>query len=172
VAPEAGTYEVVANTFAPGSSGEYTLRLSTEPGPITEGECVDRSNFDGVIAEASRDLPLGSQVPGDLTEVSGELTAEDPTLGDGSHAQAWTLDVRAGQVVILELVSEDFDAYLYVLSPESINAMQDDDGLSGTDSRITFNAPSDGRYQIIVTSYGEGVTGRYELRATRIPASP
>ena len=168
VAPRAGTYEIVANTFAAGSSGEYTLRLGTEPGPITQRDCVDRSNFDAVISGASRELPLGSQVPGELTEVAGELTTEDPTLGDGSHAQAWTLDVRAGQVVILELVSEDFDAYLYVLSPESINTMQDDDGLSGSDSRITFTAPSDGRYQIIVSSYDAGATGRYELSAIRM----
>jgi hypothetical protein len=170
VAPRAGIYEIFANTFEPESSGEYTLLLGAEPGPIMEGDCGGaRRYFEEALSGASRELPLGSQV-------SGELTAEDVTLGDGSHAEVWTLDLRAGQAVIVELLSADFDAFLYVLSSEDDIAMQDDDGLSGTDSRITFTAPSDGRYQVIVSSYGTEATGSYDLRAIRVvgglPALP
>jgi hypothetical protein len=166
VAPRAGFYEIFANTFEPESSGEYTLLLGAEPGPIAEGDCGgDRSYFEEAISGPSRELPLGSQV-------SGELTAEDVTLGDGSHAEVWTLDVRAGQTVIVELLSADFDAFLYVLSSEDDIAMQDDDGLTGTDSRITFTAQSDGRYQVIVSSYGTEVTGSYDLRAIRMVGAP
>ena len=98
--------------------------------------------------------------------VEGELTASDPTLGDGSHFDLWRFEGTAGRRVVVTLRSADFDAFLAVGSTagEGCDACElDDDGAGGTDSRVRMTLPRTGTYEIRANSLGSGETGRYTL---------
>lgn len=170
VAPESGVYRVVVNTFVAAGAGAYTVRIGAEAGPVTEGDCAasrsaaptrseaNREEFTGAI-DASRVLPMG-------VEMRGELDAADPVRAGGAALGSWALRLSAGDAVVLELASSDFDPILFLVPPEGA-VLENDDGPFGTGSRLTFVAPADGVYHVIVSSYEPGSTGHYHVQALR-----
>lgn len=171
-AAEADTYWVLVNAVSETGEGEYTVRVSNEPGPLAEGECAGPPTaamtippelvdaVQGVEPGAGRDLPVGA-------EVTGSLDNDDVALPDGSLAQGWSLEGRTGEPLVVELLSEDFDAFLYVTGPGLDSALVDDDGAGGTDARLRFTPAEDGTYRVVVSTYGGGATGSFRLRALR-----
>jgi hypothetical protein len=98
--------------------------------------------------------------------VSGQLSASDPTLGDGSHYDVWRFPVQARHRYRVTLRSDDFDAYLSVganPAEQCGDCTNDDDGAGGTDALVEFTGRVDGTFQIRANSYDEGETGEYHL---------
>ncbi len=98
--------------------------------------------------------------------VTGQLTAADPTLGDGSHYDVWRFQGQAEHRYRVTLRSDDFDAYLAVGADvgEACAACQtDDDGAGGTDAVVEFTGGADGTYEIRANSYDAEEMGGYEL---------
>jgi S1-C subfamily serine protease len=97
----------------------------------------------------------------------GALRASDATLGGGEHFQIHELTVVAGVPVTLELRSAAFDAYLLVLDGTEKIVLEADDSVGqGTDVLETFVPERSEVLYVVVTSYGAGETGAYELRMT------
>ncbi|HUF74868.1 MAG TPA: PPC domain-containing protein [Longimicrobiales bacterium] len=144
--PADGPYQVVAAALSSGSTGAYTLRveepldLATLP---TDGRMID----------------LGQTV-------EGQLRSADPVLVEGRRGQVWGLNGVAGQRLVIDLMAEDFDAYLYLAGPGLLEPLADDDGGDGLDSQITVTLPESGTYRIIVSSLSDG-TGAFTLSAAR-----
>jgi hypothetical protein len=123
--------------------------------------------------QAQQDVRVGQTV-------EGRLGSADPRLSDGSHFHLWTFTARCGERVRVILRSNDFDAFLSVglltgdwCDPESCTT--DDDSAGGTDSRVDFTPPADGRYTIRVNSLGASETGAYTLslqEAVVVPPPP
>jgi hypothetical protein len=171
VAPASGTYRVIVNSLSDTGAGSYTLRVSTEAGPVAEGACMGSlmtstpasSVGAGSIAHIEpdgRSFPVGA-------EVLDQLTPTDALTEDGKYARAWALEVDAGGTFVVEVVSEDFDTYLYLTGPALAGVLADDDGATDTNSRITFTAPEAGTYRVVVSTYAEETTGTFRLRALR-----
>ncbi len=76
----------------------------------------------------------------------------------------WTLTARAGQRVVIDMESDDVDAYLRVLRNDGTQIATNDDGGSGSDARLEYQAPYAGAYLVIATSYAAGETGAYRVR--------
>jgi hypothetical protein len=98
--------------------------------------------------------------------VQGELTASDPTLGDGSYFDCFTIQTRPGQTLQIDQVSDEFDSYLAAGSgscASMTNAISDDDGGGGLNSRLAFEGDGS-RLFIRVNSLSANVTGPYTLR--------
>jgi hypothetical protein len=144
--PTSGPFTVVAAALSSGSSGGYTLRVE-QP-------------FDmNTLATAGRVIDLGQTV-------NGQLTSGDPIVADGRRGQAWAFDGVAGQRVVIDLESEGFDSYLYLVGPGIGDPLSDDDGGDGLDSRISTTLSASGTYRVIASSLSSG-TGPYTLRVTR-----
>jgi hypothetical protein len=95
---------------------------------------------------------------------AGRLTASDRQLSGGYHFQDWIYEGRAGERVIIDLRSSDFDAYLELHNAaRNQEIARNDDGGSGTDARIEATLPEAGRYLIRARSYRAGATGSYAL---------
>ena len=141
--PETGTYTVVASALGAGSSGGYTIRV---------GEPLDLATLD----TGARSIDLGQTV-------SGLLTTADPIVADGRQGQAWAFEGVAGTTVTVDLVSEDFDSYLYVAGPGLMEPLSDDDGGGDLHSRITLTLPDSGTYRIIASALAAGSTGEFQL---------
>ena len=127
--------------------------------------------------------PLGSwldTIPpdgaGPPTLVRGRL---DPThhLTQSRHrVVAWQIHLHASQTYQLDLTSQDFDPYLYVLGPDIPSlvdrerfpdhpyALTDDDGGEGLNARICFTSPATADYVVVVAALA-AATGNYSLRA-------
>jgi hypothetical protein len=71
--------------------------------------------------------------------------------------------MAAGTLYTIDLVSDDFDAFLRLESPGGEILKLDDDGGGDLNSRIAFAPTEAGAYRIFVTSLGNG-TGNFTLR--------
>jgi hypothetical protein len=110
-----------------------------------------------VPVRAQQQIPIG-------TSISGQLTASDPTMGDGSHYKLFTFQGMAGQTVQIDLQSSDFDSYLYLKDASGTTIAHDDDSGGGLNSRITYTLPSGGMYQIVVNTLRQGQFGSFTLQ--------
>lgn len=138
---EAGTYRVLVTTYKKGESGAYTLEL---PALASDGGSPAR-------VQTSR----------------GRLEPGDATLRSGEYKDDFTFEGRAGERVIIDLKSDDFDPYLILRPPSGDQLDNDDHEGSASWSQIAHTLPVDGTYTVNVTTYKKGSSGAYEYTLTR-----
>jgi hypothetical protein len=145
--PADGDYLVVATQLGGGGTGAYTLRVE---------EPVDLA-----------DLPTEGRAVVVGGAVDGYLTGDEPLTADGRHGQAWALEGRAGETYVIELISDDFDAYLYFAGPGLSQPLTDDDSAGDLNSRIRVTLPESGSYRVIASALDAGGSGRFQLLVNR-----
>jgi S1-C subfamily serine protease len=143
---ESGTYTLIANSYAGGESGTYSLSLQTATG-------------DAIVSSES------ARTRTSILQESGELGAGDATLpNDDSFFDTYAFEGQAGQTVTITLESEEFDTYVILVGADGSAVAQNDDASEGnSNSRLRVRLPYSGRYQIIVNSYDKTGLGRYTL---------
>jgi hypothetical protein len=136
--------------------------------PLSLGDFFDRANKGGsilvLLSTDGRSVEIGD-------DVQGALSASDYLGLNDSYLEAWTLEAEAGTSFTLDLISEDFDALLYVMGPGMTEPLRDDDGGGACHSRITFTALEDGAFHV-VASTSSGQTGTYRLRVSAEASAP
>ncbi|MFT4813412.1 MAG: hypothetical protein ACI9WR_000715 [Paracoccaceae bacterium] len=130
---ETGTYQVVANSFGAGETGNYSLNMTLD----------------------------SAQANGDQ-QYTGQLQQGDDTFTDGEYFDTYSFNGRPGQFVNIELSSNDFDTYLVLRSPNG-DSENNDDAESSQNSLISRELTEIGSYEVVVTSYGPEETGSYSL---------
>lgn len=100
-----------------------------------------------------------------ILRVDGKLTAADPKdkKGKGSHYKIHTVKLEEGTTYVIDMVSDDFDAFLRLEDRDGKQVAEDDDGGGGTNSRIVYDVTKANAYSIIVTSFESGATGKFTL---------
>ena len=93
----------------------------------------------------------------------GVLAKGDARLQAGEFRDLYSFEGSKGDPVIIELLSDDFDPYLAVISPSGLVKRNDDWGASSA-SRIQMNLPEAGSYRVVVPSVRPGEEGAYVLR--------
>jgi len=94
----------------------------------------------------------------------GELEPGDLLMADSTFADVWELTGAAGERVVIDVRSDEFDTYLQLLDPAGIVIGEDDDSGGDLNSRIAIVLPATGRYRIVVNSAGhEPRAGRYTV---------
>jgi hypothetical protein len=169
-APEAGEYRAIANTLHSRTTGRYRVAVSDRPGPVSEEGCGTTGDAFDLPAEERAELGA-LPVVGRLRighEMSGELAADDAKIWDDSYAEAWELELDAGQEVTVDLVSDAFDALLVVLGPGDFVARNDDGG-GACHARLTITADVGGTYRVVVNSIASEASGVFTLRVSREP---
>lgn len=140
--PADGPYTVVAGAYSSGSFGAYNLRVEEPVDPST--------------------LPIARSIEVGQT-AEGRLFFGDSPVLEGRRGQVWGFEARAGQSVLVDLRSEDFDTYLYVIGPGLAEPLSDDDGGDDTNSLLSVTFPETGTYRIVPSSYGSDDTGLFTL---------
>ncbi|MFP4151433.1 MAG: PPC domain-containing protein [Alkalispirochaeta sp.] len=128
------------------TQGTMEIRVSS----IFSGETGEYSVTVTELGEA-RTISMGETVTGTLGPKGG--------LGPAGRYQ---LSGRDGQRVVIDLVSDDFDAFLQVFDEEG-QEFSDDDGGGDYNSRLGYRFDRDGSITIVATSLSGGETGRFEL---------
>lgn len=91
----------------------------------------------------------------DLGDALVPGTVVEDTILPDFLPRSYVFFANAGDVVTIDLTSEDFDAYLFLNGPSGDILTRDDDSGDGTNARISgFEIPETGRYSITVDSFG------------------
>ena len=149
-----GQYYILANSYAPGAFGAYTISVTAVGGTSGSGN----GGGPGGTTCSTTPISLNQQANGTLSTSSCRLT-------DGSLANAHTLSLTSSTTVQIEMRSSAFDAYLILTDGTGNLITQDDDGAGGTNARIVRTlAP--GNYTIWANSASTGASGAYTLNVT------
>jgi len=140
--------------------------------------CADVCTGDGDCPAGTHcDLPSGLCVPDvvecDPAEFSSPIMCEDSVNGvfetgceatqrPGSLAKQFVFSGTAGTRITADL-SSTADTYMYLIGPGDVLLASNDDGGSGSDSRIVWLLEADGNYIIEATTFSPGVTGTFAL---------
>jgi len=158
-APATGTYALLANSFDGGETGNYTIE-ATIGGGASGGGAGGLGELMG--GGSGSTLSYGQTI-------SGELTAGDRTLEDGSKFDAYTFSGNAGDRIVITMNSGDFDTYLSLRSAngEEAIASNDDRADGDTDSEISVTLPATGTFTIWANAFEPGTLGSYRLTLSR-----
>ncbi len=104
--------------------------------------------------------------------VRGSLGPGDATLSSGEFTDAYTIQGRAGQRLVIRLSSTAFDAYLLMRGPSDFSQDNDDAAQGSNDAQLDVRLPVDGTYRIVATSYRSGASGDYTIEVTEGGAAP
>jgi hypothetical protein len=173
---ESGRVVLLPGAYSDDGSGAFRLRASEDPPALEDNGCdfgdtagdSDADAADVADADALAGVSSGEDRPIELaTVVTDSLRADEEQRASGEPAQAWTLQVRAGEELEITLTSDDFDPMLYLDGPQVSPPLMDDDSAGDLDSRITYTPTEDGVLRLVVSSYSAGATGSFELRIVR-----
>jgi hypothetical protein len=157
VPPATGNYRLYANSSAQAELGDYKLSLSRgrEAAPA-DTVCKGFGRVAGLIEVGQT--------------VTGSLTSDDPEFsGDSTYFERWILPVHTNQAFTVDLISDDFDAYLLLTRGRGEKLVDNDDGGGGCNARIVYTATDDHPLRVIVNTASRPrnrQTGRFTLRVT------
>lgn len=156
--PRSGQYIILANSVDANATGAYTM---TVQGGGSSGPAAPSGSTGGDISDM--DLRTLPRIGGGQS-ISGRLTTSDYQITDGSYADGYVYQGRAGEQITVTMQSSDLDAYVVVDDPTGPLRETDDDGAGGTDSQLTVTLPHNGQYIIVANSVGSPNTGRYTIQ--------
>jgi serine protease Do len=153
VAPRQASYRVSVTASGPHGLGTFQLTLTrgTRP-PPADTTCREFAGLNGVI-------PVGDSV-------TASLSSADPQFRDSTHFRRYLVPVAPNQTVTMDLVSDDFDAYLILERGRSDRLARSDDGGGGCHARLVHRAADDRPLVAVVNTAGRGQVGRYTLRVS------
>jgi hypothetical protein len=169
-APSSGPFTILVNTTSSPhrQTGHFTLSVSSGRraiDPPNNGDCTPGSTGPAV---AARTVTIGQPI-------TGTLTSSDQLYSDTTYYQRFELNARTGQDITVDLASSDFDPVLIVRGAAD-SLIVNDDGGPGCDSRVVFNAKSNGPFTILVNTTSTPVrqTGDFKLTISegRKPVDP
>ncbi len=97
------------------------------------------------------------------SSIEGKLDSNSQTMEDESYFNVHTFQGKAGEPLIIDLTSKDFDAYLILLDPNNNKIAENDDGGDENNARIVLTLPLTGTYTLIVNSAKAKESGSYVL---------
>ncbi|HEX9951556.1 MAG TPA: hypothetical protein VGB53_07295 [Rubricoccaceae bacterium] len=108
--------------------------------------------------------PAQAVSAGGLRQHSGSLETGDATLETGEFVDAYTIDVQAGQTVVVDLMStSSLDPYLILRAPSGEQVDNDDYEGDRTRSHLEQVASESGAWRVMATSYEPGQSGTYDI---------
>ena len=102
-------------------------------------------------------------------EITDRLTTQDIPTGFGGHARDYTVQLQAGDQVAIDLMSDEFDTIVTLISSDGVTIGENDDGPDGTTNSLLFaRITESGTYIIRVTAFAGQGTGEFFLKVARL----
>ena len=130
-------YEIIATSLNPGAMGKFTLVVKEVPGA------------DGKPIELKNDKGNGVY--------EGRLLKSDPIYKGGKKHKMLLFPMIAGKTYQIDMVSKQFDCYLYLESPTGKYLTEDDDSGGALNARITHKAAEAGQYRVVCTYFSPAI---------------
>jgi len=161
---------ITTNSTGSGT-GTVNFIVASNPGSARSGTITINNQTFTVNQSAASGCPATTITAGQT--INATLTTFDCFFtGTTRFVDVYSFSGTAGQQITINMTSGTFDTYLYLLNSSNQALAEDDDGGSGTNSRIpffsgTFTLPATGTYTIYATSYSfdgfTGGTGSYSI---------
>ncbi len=91
---------------------------------------------------------------------TGELAEGDDLAEEGQYQDSYEIEAEAGQDLVVDLRSANFDTYLTVVAPDG-ETLENDDYTGLGHSHVEQRVRVPGTYTVLVRSFGAGETGSY-----------
>ncbi|HEV8395589.1 MAG TPA: PPC domain-containing protein [Vicinamibacterales bacterium] len=160
VPPATGNFRIYANSSSQAELGDYQVALARGRARVAaDTVCRGFGPVAGMIEVGQT--------------ITGDLSTDDPEFrGDSTYYQRWVLPAKPNQAFTADLVSDDFDAYLWLTRGRGDKIVANDDGGGGCNSRLVYTPQDDHPLRLIVnTARPAHSTGHFTLRVT-VGASP
>ena len=140
VADVSGAWTVAVTSYAAAETGAYSLDVQV-----------------GAAGEAE---------PG-VERYSGRLEAGDTTLDSGEYVDGNAFEFQAGEFVVVDLRSTDFDPWLEIRTPGGETFVNDDHEGDSSRSQLALTLTETGSYTVFATTYKPGDSGAYDVSIRR-----
>jgi Bacterial pre-peptidase C-terminal domain len=108
------------------------------------------------------------RLPGS-NEITDSLTDSDIPTGFGGFARDYVVTLEAGDQVVMDLTSDEFDTILTLIGPDGATVGENDDGPDGTTNSLLFaRITAPGNYILRVRPYAGQGMGSFNLKVTRL----
>jgi len=174
--PAEGAYTIIATSLRAyrsqgqfSATGSFALSLAGEGGSLppaptsivaTRVVGTPTLAFNTPVPTAISATPTPTPFAPTNPDVAGTIGYGDnisSTIPADFAQQQYNFSATAGDVVVITLTSQEFDAYLFLYDAGGVLLIQDDDGAGDRNSRITYTIPATGEYIIGVDSFGNVV---------------
>ncbi|HIK37692.1 MAG: PPC domain-containing protein [Geminocystis sp.] len=99
--------------------------------------------------------------------ITDQLTLEDIPTGDGGFAKDYVLQLQKGQQIAIDVISEEFDPLVILMSEDGSTLAENDDAPDGSTNALLFTRiPHTGKYIIRVRAFGITGIGSFQLKVT------
>ncbi len=107
-------------------------------------------------------------IPANGSPVTGNISRDSNVLSsDNSFYNIHSFEGRRGQQIEVEMSSQQFVPYLFIVNPDrEVLAQTDTTPTNNRTIRLSATLPSDGTYLILANTSQQGETGNYILRAS------
>jgi hypothetical protein len=114
------------------------------------GVVVFAALFARSISPAAAQGPLtpGTPVEGTITDVDGE---------------SYTIDAKKGQLILINMLSDELDGYLTLSDASSTELASDDSSGEDSSALLAYIAQADGTFTVTATDYFGGASGAFTL---------
>ena len=102
-------------------------------------------------------------------EIRDFLSDRDIPTGEGGFARDYRVNLKTGDQVAIDLLSEDFDTMVMLIGADGSTIAENDDGPDGSTNSLLFARINEGGdYIIRVRAFGETGGGTFRLKITRL----
>ncbi|AFY80188.1 PPC domain-containing protein [Oscillatoria acuminata] len=102
-------------------------------------------------------------------EITDTLSEQDIPTGQGGFARDYIVSLQTGDQIVIDLLSDSFDTIVTLIGPNGMTMAENDDGPDGTTNSLLFARITEGgNYIVRVRAFGEGGTGSFNLKVTRL----
>jgi len=176
--PESGRYDIFATSFAGSETGEFAIQVLSpqdardyvagmDPWGYEESEEFASEEIEEVFLEDTitgvTGLVVGAASEGSISETS--------SVYRGSYVEVFEVTLASSIDLEISLTSDSFDTLLIVTEPAG-SELDDDDGGSGTNSRLRIPAAAPGTYRIYARAWDARSTGPFRLAVNEYVAGP
>lgn len=119
---------------------------------------------------AKAQTPVYSPIPMPASrEVNDTLSDRDIPTGSGGFARDYTVNLEASDQVAIDVISDEFDTLVILLSRDGVIVGENDDGPDGTTNSLLFaRITESGTYTVRVQAYAGQGTGDFYLKVARL----
>jgi hypothetical protein len=119
---------------------------------------------------AKADTPVYNPIPMPATnEVTDTLSDKDIPTGVGGFSRDYIVPLKDGDQIVLDLISDQFDALVTLIGPDGATVGENDDGPDGTTNSLLFTRINRaGNYIVRVAPYAGQGLGGFTLKVTRL----
>lgn len=102
-------------------------------------------------------------------EVLDTLSDSDIPTGQGNFARDYAIRLEPGDQISIDLVSDNFDTIVTLMTMKGETVAENDDGPDGTTNSLLFTRINKlGNYIVRVKAFGETAGGPFKLKLTKL----